>query len=74
MRMSEVLSAYLVGVVFLDEYPDMYTILGSALIVGMTTALGVHRWQQVTARRAAAIIQRRQSRGRLRSHSGARSR
>ncbi|KAI8142649.1 hypothetical protein BJV82DRAFT_613696 [Fennellomyces sp. T-0311] len=73
MRMSEVLSAYIVGAIFFHEYPDMYTILGAALIVGMTTALGVHRWQQVTARRAVAI-QRRQSRGRLRSHSGSHTR
>ena len=68
MRMSEVLSAYAIGAIFLEEYPDLYTILGAALIVGMTTALGIHRWQIVTARKAAAI-QRRQSRERIRSHS-----
>ncbi|KAI9252801.1 hypothetical protein BDA99DRAFT_520113 [Phascolomyces articulosus] len=68
MRMSEVLSAYAVGGIFLHEYPDLYTVLGAALIVGMTTALGIHRWQIVTARKAAAI-QRRQSRERIRSHS-----
>ncbi|KAG2218693.1 hypothetical protein INT45_003960 [Circinella minor] len=68
MRMGEVLSAYAIGAIFLQEYPNLYTILGAALIVGMTTALGIHRWQIVTARKAAAI-QRRQSRDRIRSHS-----
>ncbi|KAI9312519.1 hypothetical protein BX666DRAFT_1988094 [Dichotomocladium elegans] len=65
MRMNDVFFAFLVGYFFLDESLNLYSILGSAVIVGMTTALGVHRWQQYAASRR---LQRRQSRQRIHSH------
>ncbi|KAI8373203.1 uncharacterized protein BYT42DRAFT_501056 [Radiomyces spectabilis] len=44
MRMNDVVFAFLFGIFILHEYPDFYSILGAIVIVGMTTALGLHKW------------------------------
>ncbi|KAI8384354.1 uncharacterized protein BYT42DRAFT_493442 [Radiomyces spectabilis] len=44
MQTADVAFAFLFGVLVFSEYPDVSTLLGSALIVGMTTALSLHRW------------------------------
>ncbi|KAG0175469.1 hypothetical protein DFQ28_000773 [Apophysomyces sp. BC1034] len=44
MRMNDVVFAFLFGIFILHEYPDSFSILGACLIVGMTTALGLHKW------------------------------
>lgn len=58
MRMNDVVFAFFIGAIFFNEQFNMYSIIGAALIMGMTTALGVHRWQLDAAARR---LQRRHS-------------
>ncbi|KAI7861661.1 hypothetical protein BDF14DRAFT_1738096 [Spinellus fusiger] len=55
MRMNDVAFAFLLGIFVLHDYPDIYSILGSTIIVLMTTALGLHKWHMhSSARRRSA--------------------
>jgi drug/metabolite transporter (DMT)-like permease len=40
MRMNDIVFAFIFGSVFLDEYPDLFSVIGSAIIVGATVAMG----------------------------------
>lgn len=61
--MAEVVFASLFGIAVLQEYPDTYSLIGSALIVGMTTALSIHRWQMVASLKISSRARQRHSRG-----------
>lgn len=64
LQMAEVVFALLFGIDVLHEYPNTYSLLGSALIVGMTTALSVHRWQTAASLKISnRTRQQRHSRG-----------
>lgn len=64
LQMAEVVFALLFGIDVLHEYPNTYSLLGSALIVGMTTALSVHRWQMAASLKISnRTRQQRHSRG-----------
>ncbi|KAI8047156.1 uncharacterized protein B0P05DRAFT_592803 [Gilbertella persicaria] len=43
MRMNDVVFAFLFGIFILHEYPDAYSISGAAIIVCMTSAMGIHK-------------------------------
>ncbi|KAI7875994.1 hypothetical protein K492DRAFT_210625 [Lichtheimia hyalospora FSU 10163] len=51
MRMNDVVFAFFIGAIIFNEQFNMYSIIGAALVMGMTTALGVHRWQLDAAAR-----------------------
>ncbi|KAG2177946.1 hypothetical protein INT43_003193 [Umbelopsis isabellina] len=58
MRMNDIVFAFLFGILLLHEIPTLSSILGAAVIVGCTTALGIHKWyinsiRVVTASREA---------------------
>ena len=50
MRNADVVFAFILGMIVLDEYPDPWKVAGALLIVGATTALGVNKW--LASRRA----------------------
>jgi drug/metabolite transporter (DMT)-like permease len=43
MRMNDVVFAFIFGIFILREYPDIYSISGAAIIVLMTSAMGIHK-------------------------------
>jgi hypothetical protein len=63
IRTSDVLFAFLFGVALFKEIPGFYTMIGSLLVVSITTAMSLHRWHQQELRTAA--IRRRRSKDRL---------
>lgn len=63
IRTSDVIFAFIFGVAFFKEIPSFYTMVGSLLVVGMTTAMSLHRWHRDELRTAA--IKRRRSKDRL---------
>lgn len=63
MRTSDVVFAFVFGVAFFKEIPNFYTMIGSLLVVGMTTAMNLYRWHRQELR--AAAIRRRKSKDRL---------
>ncbi|ORZ03605.1 hypothetical protein BCR43DRAFT_483640 [Syncephalastrum racemosum] len=64
-RVNDIFLAFIFGALVFHERPDMDTILGSMLIVGMTTTLGIHRWHTTTAQ---AAMRKKASRERLHHH------
>ncbi|KAI7867714.1 hypothetical protein BDF14DRAFT_1800943 [Spinellus fusiger] len=64
MRISDVVGAYLLGRIVLEESPNGVCVLGVLLIVGMTTTLSMHRWYVEKSK--ALVVRMRQSRERLR--------
>lgn len=62
----DVVFAFLFGIILFKEIPGFYTIVGSLLIVCMTTALSLHRWHRQELRSAA--IKRKRSKDKLILH------
>ncbi|KAM3583977.1 hypothetical protein VKS41_003943 [Umbelopsis sp. WA50703] len=54
MRMNDIVFAFLFGILLLHEIPTLSSILGAAVIVGCTTALGIHKWY-ISSIRAATV-------------------
>ncbi|KAJ2960365.1 hypothetical protein NQZ79_g4299 [Umbelopsis isabellina] len=54
MRMNDIVFAFLFGILLLHEIPTLSSILGAAVIVGCTTALGIHKWYINSIRAATA--------------------
>jgi drug/metabolite transporter (DMT)-like permease len=54
MRMNDIVFAFLFGILLLHEIPTLSSILGAAVIVGCTTALGIHKWYISSIRAATA--------------------
>ncbi|ORX65484.1 hypothetical protein DL89DRAFT_270909 [Linderina pennispora] len=44
MRNMDVVFAFLFGITLFDEVPDWISVLGAAVIVGCTIAMGLHKW------------------------------
>ncbi|KAI9302070.1 hypothetical protein BJ944DRAFT_167948 [Cunninghamella echinulata] len=44
VRMNDVFFAFLLSITVLHEVPDIYSTIGSLIIVLATTSLGLHRW------------------------------
>jgi H+/Cl- antiporter ClcA len=63
LRIIDVVFAFLFGVILFRELPGFYTIVGSLLIVCMTTAMSLYRWHRQELRTRA--IRRRKSKERL---------
>ncbi|KAI8049821.1 uncharacterized protein B0P05DRAFT_321905 [Gilbertella persicaria] len=63
MRTGDILFAFLFGVGLFKEIPGVYTILGTLIIVCMTTCLSMYRWHRQELK--AAEIRRRKLRDRL---------
>lgn len=59
----DVVFAFLFGIILFKEIPGFYTIVGSLLIVCMTTAMSLHRWHRQELRTAA--IKRKRSKDKL---------
>ncbi|KAI7895206.1 uncharacterized protein EV154DRAFT_496269 [Mucor mucedo] len=63
IRSTDVIFAFVFGVAFFKEIPGFYTMTGSLLVMGTTTAMSLYRWHRQELRNAA--IRRRRSRDRL---------
>ncbi|KAI8149951.1 hypothetical protein BJV82DRAFT_4949 [Fennellomyces sp. T-0311] len=44
MRMNDVVFAFIFGIFILHEYPDIFSVTGTIIIVTMTTAIGLRKW------------------------------
>ncbi|KAI9491490.1 hypothetical protein BDB00DRAFT_789482 [Zychaea mexicana] len=44
MRMNDVVFAFIFGICVLHEYPDIFSVTGTLIIVSMTTAIGLRKW------------------------------
>lgn len=63
---SDIVLAWLAGMILFHEYADGRTLFGSTIILFMTTALGLHKWKRRTLQMAATkAARKRQSRDRL---------
>lgn len=63
---SDILLAWVIGMLLFHEYADGRTLFGSLIILGMTTALGLRKLKNRTMQLAAnKAARKRQSRDRL---------
>ncbi|KAI8979417.1 hypothetical protein BDF20DRAFT_869382 [Mycotypha africana] len=63
LRVSDFLYAFIFDIVLFKNIPGFYTLLGSILVVVMTTAISLHRWHQDEVK--AATLRQRKSKERL---------
>lgn len=63
LRSIDVVFAFLFGVVIFHELPGFYTLVGSLIIVTMTSTISMHQWHRQELRNAA--IKRRKSKDKL---------
>lgn len=54
MRMNDIVFAFAFGILLFHEIPPISSILGATLIVGCTTALGLHKWYMNSLQAALA--------------------
>jgi len=66
LRSIDVVFAFLFGVIIFHELPGFYTLLGSFIIVSMTSTVSMHQWHRQELRNAA--IKRRKSKDKLIRH------
>lgn len=66
LRSIDVVFAFLFGVVIFHELPGFYTLVGSLIIVTMTSTISMHQWHRQELRNAA--IKRRKSKDKLIQH------
>ncbi|GAN01365.1 solute carrier family 35 member G1 [Mucor ambiguus] len=66
LRSIDVVFAFLFGVIIFHELPGFYTLLGSFIIVSMTSTISLHQWHRQELKNAA--IKRRKSKDRLIRH------
>lgn len=62
-RVTDVVFAFVFGVIIFKEIPGFYTMVGSLLVVSMVTTMSLHRWHREELRTAA--IRRKRSKDRL---------
>lgn len=62
-RTTDVVFAFLFGMIIFKEIPGFYTLLGSSLVVGTTTLMSMYRWHLQELKTAA--IRRRKSKDKL---------
>ncbi|KAI8644456.1 hypothetical protein BD408DRAFT_340440 [Parasitella parasitica] len=63
LRSTDVVFAFLFGVIIFHELPGFYTLLGTLIVVTMTSTVSMHQWHRQELRHAA--IKRRKSKDKL---------
>lgn len=63
IQAGDVILAFIFGIVLFNEQPGFYTIIGSILVVLMTTMVNIHRWRMLQLRNVA--LRKRRSKDRL---------
>lgn len=66
IRTTDVVFAFLFGIVIFKEIPGFYTMVGSILIVTMTTIMSIYRWHRQQL--LNATIRRKKSKDKLARH------
>ncbi|KAG1184905.1 hypothetical protein G6F35_014990 [Rhizopus arrhizus] len=63
IQAGDVILAFIFGIVLFNEQPGFYTIIGSIIVVLMTTMVNIHRWRILQLRNVA--LRKRRSKDRL---------